>query len=104
MQPGNRRAIMAAFFANLGIAIAKFVGFLVTGAASMLAEAAMKFEATSLTLQKGDVEVDAKSIMELLLLEATCGTELRLFADGPQAEEAVEELKKLFKAEFNVKL
>jgi divalent metal cation (Fe/Co/Zn/Cd) transporter len=30
---------MAAFFANLGIAIAKFGGFLVTGAASMLAEA-----------------------------------------------------------------
>ena len=48
---------------------------------SMLAEAAMKFEATSLTLRKGDVEVDAKSIMELRLLEATCGTELRLFAD-----------------------
>jgi cation diffusion facilitator family transporter len=30
---------MAAFFANLGIAFAKFGGFLVTGAASMLAEA-----------------------------------------------------------------
>jgi cation diffusion facilitator family transporter len=31
-------AIVAAFLANLGIAIAKFFGFLVTGAASMLAE------------------------------------------------------------------
>jgi cation diffusion facilitator family transporter len=31
-------AIIAAFLANLGIAIAKFLGFLVTGAASMLAE------------------------------------------------------------------
>jgi len=39
MQDGNRRAIVAAFTANLGIAIAKFVGFLATGAASMLAEA-----------------------------------------------------------------
>ena len=36
---GGRRAIAAAFLANLGIAAAKFVGFLVTGAASMLAEA-----------------------------------------------------------------
>jgi cation diffusion facilitator family transporter len=39
MHEGSRKAIAAAFFANLGIAIAKFVGFLVTGAASMLAEA-----------------------------------------------------------------
>jgi cation diffusion facilitator family transporter len=38
-EDGSRRAIAAAFFANLGIAIAKFVAFLVTGAASMLAEA-----------------------------------------------------------------
>jgi cation diffusion facilitator family transporter len=36
---GSTRAIVAAFLANLGIAIAKFVAFLVTGAASMLAEA-----------------------------------------------------------------
>jgi cation diffusion facilitator family transporter len=36
---GSRRAIAAAFLANLGIALAKLVGFLVTGAASLLAEA-----------------------------------------------------------------
>lgn len=36
---GNRAVVLAAFFANLGIAVAKFVGFLITGAASMLAEA-----------------------------------------------------------------
>ena len=35
---GSRKAIFAAFFANLGIAISKFVGFLLTGSASMLAE------------------------------------------------------------------
>jgi cation diffusion facilitator family transporter len=39
MHEGSRRAIIAAFVANLGIAIAKFVGFSFTGAASMLAEA-----------------------------------------------------------------
>ena len=33
------KAILAALFANLGIAIAKFVGFLLTGSASLLAEA-----------------------------------------------------------------
>ena len=36
---GSARAIIAALLANLGIAIAKFVAFLVTGASSMLAEA-----------------------------------------------------------------
>jgi len=36
---GSRRAIIAAFLANLGIALSKFVVFAITGAASMLAEA-----------------------------------------------------------------
>jgi cation diffusion facilitator family transporter len=35
---GTRRAIVAAFLANLGIAISKFVAFVITGSASMLAE------------------------------------------------------------------
>jgi cation diffusion facilitator family transporter len=38
MQEGSRKAIIAAFFANLGIAIAKFTGFLITGSAGLLAE------------------------------------------------------------------
>jgi len=38
-EDGSRQAIAAAFFANLGIAGAKFTAFLITGAASMLAEA-----------------------------------------------------------------
>jgi cation diffusion facilitator family transporter len=36
---GGVKAIIAAFLANLGIAVAKFVGFVFTGSASMLAEA-----------------------------------------------------------------
>jgi cation diffusion facilitator family transporter len=36
---GSARAIIAALTANAGIALAKFVGFLVTGSSSMLAEA-----------------------------------------------------------------
>jgi len=37
---GGTRAIIAALGANLGIAVAKFVGFLITGSSSMLAESA----------------------------------------------------------------
>ncbi len=39
MQEESRSVVIAAFFANLGIAVAKLVGFVITGAASMLAEA-----------------------------------------------------------------
>ena len=38
MHEGSRKAIFAAFFANLGIAIAKFVGFVITGSAGLAAE------------------------------------------------------------------
>ncbi len=39
MQSESKKAIYAAFGANLGVAVAKFIGFAITGAASMLAEA-----------------------------------------------------------------
>lgn len=39
VQEGSRKAIVAAFAANCGIAVAKFVGFAFTGSAGMLAEA-----------------------------------------------------------------
>src|SRR5258706_11642393 len=38
MHEGSRKAIIAAFFANLGIAIAKFAGFLITRSAGLLPE------------------------------------------------------------------
>src|SRR4051794_1218240 len=40
MHEGSRRAILAAFLANLGIAVTKFAGFLITRSAGLLAEAA----------------------------------------------------------------
>jgi len=43
---GSRRAIFAAFLANLGIAGSKLAAFLATGAASMLAEAVHSFADT----------------------------------------------------------
>lgn len=38
-EASGTKSIIAAFFANLGIAIAKFIGFILTGSGSMLAEA-----------------------------------------------------------------
>ena len=44
---GGTKAILAALFANAGIAVAKFVGFLVTGSSSMIAEAVHSVADTS---------------------------------------------------------
>jgi phosphotransferase system HPr (HPr) family protein len=71
---------------------------------SVLAEAALKFADTSITLRKGEISVDAKSIMELLLLEAAHGTELVMSACGPRADEAIESLADLFAREFDLHL
>jgi cation diffusion facilitator family transporter len=44
---GSKKAILAALAANAGIAVAKFVGFLVTGSSSMLAESVHSVADTS---------------------------------------------------------
>jgi cation diffusion facilitator family transporter len=47
MQSGNRKAVIAALLANLGIALMKFIAWGVTGAASLLAEAVHSVADTS---------------------------------------------------------
>jgi cation diffusion facilitator family transporter len=47
MEGGSRRAIFAALAANAGIAVSKLVGFLITGAASLAAEAVHSFADTA---------------------------------------------------------
>ena len=44
---GSTRAIVAALVANAGIAVAKFIGFLITQSSSMLAEAVHSVADTS---------------------------------------------------------
>ncbi len=45
-------------------------------------------------------EVDGKSPMEMMLLEATQGTQLRLVADGDDAHAALEALRGLIDGQF----
>lgn len=45
--------------------------------------------------------VDGKSIMQLMMLAATAGTRLKIEAEGPDAEQAVEALVKLIASKFD---
>jgi cation diffusion facilitator family transporter len=47
MHEGSKRAILAAAGANLGIAVSKFVGFLITGSSALLAESVHSVADTS---------------------------------------------------------
>lgn len=49
----------------------------------------------------GDESVDGKSIMQMLLLAATRGTELEISADGPDADGAIAALVKLVENRFD---
>lgn len=50
---------------------------------------------------KGDLEVDGKSIMGLLMLAAPMGTQLKVIIDGEDEQGMLEGLKKIFSAKFN---
>ena len=60
---------------------------------------ASKFE-SSISITRDQQEVDGKSPMEIMLLEATCGTSLILQAVGPDATEAVQALADLIASGF----
>jgi phosphocarrier protein len=65
-------------------------------------DAASKF-ASDVRVRRTDVpeEVDGKSIMQMLLLAATQGTELEIECDGPDADAALAELVRLVESRFD---
>jgi phosphotransferase system HPr (HPr) family protein len=64
------------------------------GPAMQFVDTASKFQA-SITVSRGDTNVDGKSIMQMSMLAATYGTKLKIKADGADAPEAVEALREL---------
>jgi phosphocarrier protein HPr len=48
-----------------------------------------------ITVNNGQIDADGKSIMQMSMLAATCGTRLHLRAEGPDAERALEALREL---------
>ena len=73
----------------------------------MHARPAMSFVDTAsgfksdIQVTKDGQAVDGKSIMQLMMLAATAGSELHIQAEGPDAEQAVEALVKLVDSKFD---
>jgi phosphocarrier protein len=68
-------------------------------AAARLVHTAARYEA-SITVRRGTSRVDGKSILGLLTLAAARGTRLRVTADGPDADAALDELARLVRDRF----
>ena len=60
---------------------------------------ACKFD-SEITISNGQTEVDGKSIMQMSMLAATCGTKLNVKAEGDDAQQAVDALQKLVEEEM----
>lgn len=55
---------------------------------------------SAIFIRKGDQQVDGKSIMQVLILAATKGTEIEIIAEGDDADEAVARLVALVNSKF----
>lgn len=67
--------------------------------AAMLVKTASKFQA-DVTVEKGAIRVSGKSIMGLMTMEASCGAKIRIVAEGVDAEQALDEIERLFENKF----
>jgi len=55
----------------------------------------------AIKVHKGEQTVDGKSIMQLMMLAATQGTELEISAEGDDADDAIQALSELIERNFD---
>ncbi len=67
--------------------------------ASLLVKLAGKFE-SEIQLAKDDTEINAKSILGVMMLAAGPGQSITISADGPDAEEAIDAIASLVESGF----
>ena len=68
-------------------------------ASAKIVEAAARFE-SEITVVKDGQSVNARSIMGLMMLAASMGTEIEITAEGPDAQEALTAIIALAEAKF----
>ena len=69
--------------------------------ASLIVQAASKYNSEFYILQKDGFKVNGKSILSLIGLEASKGTKLIFQAEGEDEEEMIEELVGLVESKFD---
>lgn len=69
---------------------------------SLAITSAVRRHQSKVQIHNGSQEVDAAEILQLLSLGAHAGTELVLTAQGPDADEVLDELVKLFNTQFGL--
>ena len=67
--------------------------------AAVLVQAAKDFK-SNIYFEKGSDRINAKSIMGILTLAATYGTEIKIIAEGEDENEALETIARLFETKF----
>ena len=69
-------------------------------AAAKLVALASTFDST-ITLKRNNREVNAKSIMGVMMLAATCGTQVEITIEGDDELDALESIQALFQRRFD---
>jgi phosphocarrier protein len=67
---------------------------------SMIVKTAQRFT-SNISIVKGGAVADAKSIMSVMMLAATCGSMVAIRASGPDENDAVEAIAALFARKFD---
>ena len=67
--------------------------------AAVLVQAAKDFS-SNIYFEKDNNRINAKSIMGILTMAATYGTEIKIIAEGEDDEQAVEAIARLFETKF----
>ncbi|MBL8546509.1 MAG: HPr family phosphocarrier protein [Hyphomonadaceae bacterium] len=69
-------------------------------ASRKLAELALSYDTTRISVRRESDEADARSLMDLMMLGAGIGDEVEVETRGPQAEEAMTAVETLIAARF----
>lgn len=88
--PGRAEAI-AAIVNKLGLHARPAMTFV---------DLAVQFQ-SEVRVSKGEHEVDGKSIMQMMMLAAAKGAQLKIVCEGPDAEKAAQALKELVDGGFD---
>jgi phosphocarrier protein len=67
--------------------------------AAEMVKTAARFQ-SAITIERDDMSVNGKSIMGVMMLAAECGASIRIVADGPDADAALDALAALVAARF----